>query len=272
MALQNTGLLILMAPLPATFKGTPQEWAVEMVRRMKIVSPTGTNFFVIGDIEPTSNVGPWLKNGTQWYVFDADIKRYVPIDITDSEKLWFQVGNTTPATSDPPVWLKTTKDQTEADPSLGNPFSWYVFNGTNWVPFNDIVLSGATATRPPSPVEYQQYFDTDIGVLIWWQGGMWKTVSGVIGDIKHVAYQTLDEALLKNPGWEYFGASNIALRGRYFSGATKDPGGAPVTTKTVGSGIVERAAFETYGDSTAATPGAPIPLPATVALWTLVKV
>src|SRR5712671_5555471 len=102
--MQDTNLLLQMAPLKATFKGTPQELAVEMVRRSKIVSPSGTNFIFVGDTEPTSDVGPWLKNGTQWWVFNPDTKRYVPQDISESETKWFQMQNSTPISSDPPVW------------------------------------------------------------------------------------------------------------------------------------------------------------------------
>lgn len=273
MALQNTNLLIQMAPLPATFKGTPNDWAVEMVRRMRIVSPTGTNFIFIGDVEPTSNVGPWLRGGTQWWVFDNDIKRYVPLDISASETKWFQVGNTTPATSDPPVWLKTTKDQTEADPSIGRPISWYVFDGTNWVPFNGIPLSGTTANRPTNAVEFQNYYDTDISVLLWFERGAWRTISGVPGDIKMVAFQTLTEALTRNPGWDVLGASNVAIRGRYTSQATKDPGATPETDLTTSAGVAHRAAFETYGetDGVQIDPGSTVPYPPTIAFWHLVK-
>src|SRR5258706_8937761 len=125
MSLQDTNLLVQMAPIPATFKGTPQDLATKMIRRMKIVSPSGTNFIFVGDTEPTSNVGPWLKDGTKWYVWEEDIKRYVPLDISDSETTWYFIGNSVPASSDPPVWLKTTKDASEADPSHGDPISWY---------------------------------------------------------------------------------------------------------------------------------------------------
>ena len=38
--------------------------------------------------------------------------------------------------------------------------------------------------------------------------------SGVPGDTKFVAFQTLDEALTNNPGWAVFGAGNQELRGR----------------------------------------------------------
>jgi hypothetical protein len=91
--MKDTNLILSVAPLPPTFSGTPQQMFAALVRRSKIVSPSGINFIYIGDTEPTSNVGPWLR-GTKWYVFDDSIKRYVPLDITDSEKTWYHIGAT----------------------------------------------------------------------------------------------------------------------------------------------------------------------------------
>jgi hypothetical protein len=273
MALQRTNLLIEMARIPATFKGTPDEFSQTMVRRMRIVSPTGTNFIFIGDVEPTSNVGPWLKGGTQWFVFDEDLKRYVPLDISESEKDWYFIGASTPTDSTPPVWLKTTKDQSEADPSVGNPISWHVFNGSAWVPYVGVVLSGPTSARPASPAEYQRFFDTDISVEIWWQNGKWRTIAGSPGDTKFVSFETLEEALERNPGWNVFGASNQAFRGRYISQATKDSGATPTTVLTTGAGVAQRGAFETYGetDGVQIDPASTVPYPPSIALWFLVK-
>lgn len=274
MALTNTNLLIQMAPIPLTFKGKPQDFAEAMVRNMKIVSPSGTNFIFVGDVEPTSNVGPWLKGGDRWFVFDPDLKRYVPIDISESETRWFHVGNSTPATSDPSVWLRTTLNASEASPSFGSPIGWYFFDGAAWVPFNSIVLSGPTASRPASPEAFQQFFDTDISVLIWYERGQWRTVSGVPGDVKSVAFDTLTEALAHNPGWEVLGASNQNIRGRWISQATKDSGTTPETDLSVSAGIAERAAFETFGetDGVAIDSSSSVPYPPSIALWHLVKV
>lgn len=138
MALQNTNLIIQMAPVPATFVGTPGDLATVMVRRMRIVSPTGTNFITISDVEPSSNVGPWLKNGTQWWVFDEATKRYVPQDISEAETKWFQTGSTVPTTVEPPVWLKTTEGTTAVGPAQGTPVGWYLFNGAAWLPFTEL--------------------------------------------------------------------------------------------------------------------------------------
>lgn len=271
--MNDTGLVIQMGQLPATFKGTPQNLAETMVKRMKIVSPSGSNFFVTGDVEPTSDVGPWLKGGTQWYVFSSDIKRYVPLDITASEKSWYFIGKSTPTSAVPPLWLQTTKDPSDSDLSVGSPVGFYEWNGTNWIPFLGIVQSGNTAGRPAAPVEYQQYYDTDISCLIWWERSAWRTVSGVPGDIKFVAFEVLTDAISANPGWELFGASNQTFRGRWISQATKDSGGSPATDLTTDPGVAHRAAFEAYGTATPVAVAAgtlPAP-PPTIALWCLVK-
>ncbi len=276
MALNNTNLLIQMGPIPPTFEGTPQQFAEAMVLRMKIVSPSGVNFIFIGDVEPTSNVGPWLKNGTSWWVFDEDTKRYVPQDLSDAEQRWYEIGASTPDVptgDDPPLWLRTTRDATEADPSNGNPIGWYQHNGTSWVPFTGLVLAGPTASRPASPIAFQQYYDTDLSVLIWFERSQWRTVSGVPGDIKAVAFETLTEALAANPGWDVLGAANQSIRGRWISQATKDSGATPVTDLSVGAGVAERAAFETYGetDGVEINSSSDVPYPPTIAFWHLIK-
>lgn len=274
MPLQDTGLIIQGAPLPETFKNTPQKLYEAILRRLKIVSASGVSFIHVSDTEPSSDVGPWLRFGTQWWVFDEATKRYVPLDISESEKQWFQVGASTPATGDPPVWLRTTKDQTEADPSIGQPVSWYVFDGTNWIPFVGVVTSGPSNLRPGNPVAFQQYYDTTISALIWYERNAWRTVDGNIGDIKQVAHEILSDALTNNPGWELFGAGNPAIRGRYLMQATKDPGATPESDFSTSPNVPHRSSFEVFGendgiqiDNTAPT----LFYPPTIALWTLVK-
>jgi hypothetical protein len=137
--MQDTNLILQGSPLPATFVGTPNDFLVEMLRRLKIVSPSGTSFIFTGDVEPASNVGPWLKNGTSWFVFDQNVKRYVPLDITASETLWYQIGSTLPATTTPPLWLKTTENATVDRPTFGTPIGFYLFDGVSWVGFTEVV-------------------------------------------------------------------------------------------------------------------------------------
>jgi hypothetical protein len=273
MALQASNLVIQAAPLPSTFQGTPQDLFTAMIQRMKILSPNGTNFIYTGDVQPSTNVGPWLKDGTQWWVWSADTSQYVPIDISASFTIPFYESNTTPANSTPDVWLQTTADATDTNPSHGDPIGWNVFDGTNWVPFVGIVQSGNTAGRPPNAVEYQQYYDTDISVLIWWERQAWRTVSGVPGDIKFVAFNTMTDAVTQNPGWSVFGISTQAYLGRLLVGACIDAGSNPVTTLTPNPGVPQRAAFSTFGetDGVQINDASPVPYPPQIALWCLVK-
>lgn len=273
MALKATNLYIQMAQLPATFKGSPQEFANEIVRRMKILSPNGTNFIFIGDVEPTSNVGPWLRGGTQWWVWDDNIKRYVPLDISQSETRWYWISASVPPSTPPYLWLRTTADPTDQSPQPGEAIGWYEFDGTNWVPFNSVVRSGTTAQRPATPIDFQQYYDTSIGVLIWWERGAWRTVDGVPGDVKSVVFETLTQALLFNPGWEVLGASNQTFRGRIIMQASKDAGSSPETVLSVGANIEQRGALETFGEDAGVdnNPVAVLRYPPQIAMWTLVK-
>lgn len=73
------------APLPVDFVGTPQQLFDAMLDRMEVVSDVAT--FVVQDSDPGTNQGPWLKEGTKWYVWSTATNpagEYVPLDITDS--------------------------------------------------------------------------------------------------------------------------------------------------------------------------------------------
>lgn len=274
MALLETGLIIQACPLSATMTGTPQEWFDEYTRRLKILSATGTNFFVTGDVEPTGNAGPWLRFGTQWWVFDVDLKRYVPLDISASETHWFWTGAAAPPNSTPPTWLRTASGATINIPptsAYGRAIGWYFFDAGLWRPFNNIVNSGTTAQRPAPPIDLEQFYDTDIAALIWFERGTWRTLSGQPGDIKAVAWPTLAEALVRNPGWSLLGASNASLRGRAISGATQDQGGS--TPLTVDPNVPQRPVGTTFGETQGLTGNASvaISLPPMVAYYLLAK-
>ncbi|NOS67895.1 MAG: hypothetical protein HOO67_06080 [Candidatus Peribacteraceae bacterium] len=232
-----------MAPLPGDFEGSPQDMAEAMVERMEIQSPVGTNFFVVGDIEPTSDQGPWLKNGDRWYVFSATDGKYVPINLEDSLDL-FTIGATLPGqpgVNDPLLFIRTTGSR-----SLG----WYGWDGSTWRPFSNVPPSGTTAERPSSPSDLEQFWDTDIDALIHYERGSWRTVSGVPGDIKHVSFSVLADALERNPGWVYLGKDDQSIRGLVIGIATKDAGATPDSVFATDSGISARASGDKVGEET----------------------
>jgi microcystin-dependent protein len=243
MSLFTTNLVIVAAQLPPDFTGDPQEFFEALVERMSIMSPQGTSFFVVGDAEPSSNVGPWLKGGTQWWVFDVNQGRYVPLDISASLHL-FVVGPTTPAApnnGEATLWLRTFETR-----AIG----WYGWDGNTWRPFTGIPASGGTAARPTNPVDLEQFFDTDIKTLIHFERGAWRTVSGTPGDIKFVAQSLLSAALTANPGWQYLGQDDQSIRGLVIGIASTDPGATPVSSFPTDSGITGRSSGEKTGEET----------------------
>lgn len=244
MALNKTNLVIVAAPLPADFEGSPQELYEALLERMEIQSPVGTNFFVVGDVEPASNQGPWLKNGRSWYVFNTTTGRYEPQDISESENPLFTISPTTPGTpdsTDPQLWLRTSGTR-----AIG----WYGWDGTTWRAYASPAASGPTASRPTAPVDLEQYWDTDINCLIHWERGAWRTVSGVPGDIKFVAQSLLEDALESNPGWQYLGKDDQSIRGLSLAIAAKDPGATPTSSFPTDSGITARASGTKVGAET----------------------
>lgn len=243
MAVTETSLVLKAAPLPPGFSGSPQEFFEAIVARMKIVSPFGFTSFVIGGAEPTSNQGPWLKDGKQWWVWSETEAKYVPEDLSHAAipAFWFQEA--TPSSGTPNLWFKASSTKF---------FGVYVFINGKWVPIT--ITSGPTTARPSTPFDFQEFYDTDIQARIWWERGAWRTIDGVTGDIKYVTFTTSDEALRKNPGWEILGtgdSSNIAWRGRVISQATKDADGSP-NARNLGleQGITARQPGNTFGQET----------------------
>jgi hypothetical protein len=173
MSLNPTNLYIQAAPIPATFKGNPNDMFTAMVQRMRILSPSGTNFIFIGDTEPTSNVGPWLKNGSQWYVWDESIKRYIPQNISASFTSPYFIGNTAPTSTTPNLWLQTSADA----PNYGNPIRWFLWNGAGWIWPHDI-LPGTGIRQMWVGTEQDLWFydggdGTDPAAAADATGGMW---------------------------------------------------------------------------------------------------
>jgi hypothetical protein len=274
MSLKATSLLVQAAPLPTTFKGTPNDLFAAMIARMEVVSPNGANFIFIGDVAPSSNVGPWLRNGTQWWVWSNTQNTYVPQDLSASLTVPFAIGNAQPVSTSPPVWLQTTNNSTDVNPNgFGTPIGWFFWNGSTWQPFNSLVFSGPTASRPPSPANLQQFYDSDISALIWWERGAWRTVDGIPGDVKFVTSQTLAAALTQNPGWDFYGRTATDVRGRVLVMATQDPGGSPAAVFPPGSGVNPQPQGAEFGETTKIQlqAASATTIPPQIALWCLVK-
>lgn len=69
------------APLPFNWNGTVQELADAIVARLYLESSDSFILPSSGTVLPTSDVGPFLLNGTTWYVWDVGTGVYVPVSI-----------------------------------------------------------------------------------------------------------------------------------------------------------------------------------------------
>lgn len=69
------------SPLPADFDGTPQQLMDAIVARLAIESQESLTLIGQGTPLPTSDQGPFLFNGTTWYVWDVGTGAYVPATI-----------------------------------------------------------------------------------------------------------------------------------------------------------------------------------------------
>lgn len=75
---QTLPVTFVGAPLNPEFNGNLQQLFDAFVARLSIESQQDLSFFVSGSVAPTSDFGPWLKNGTTWYVWDVATGAYVP--------------------------------------------------------------------------------------------------------------------------------------------------------------------------------------------------
>lgn len=66
------------SPLPSDFKGTPQQMLDAYTARLSLETQEALTLYVTGSVEPGTNQGPWLKDGTTWYVWDDGTGAYVP--------------------------------------------------------------------------------------------------------------------------------------------------------------------------------------------------
>jgi hypothetical protein len=262
--LYKTNLFLQGAPLPQNFKGTPQQWYESILERTRIVAPFGFSTIVVGGLKPTSNQGPWLKDGITWYVWDDNAADYIPLVITDSETPPYWVQADDPAgTKDVNGNYLTEIEGGPADgPLEGGPLLWFrldaaltqmtgifLFVGGDWQPL--LRTAGTTADRPTNPASLEQYYDTTISTMLHFERGQWRTVDGCRGDLKYVSWATAEEALQYNPGWEIYGTGeteSVTSRGRILVQATKNPGAGPTTQLTTAGGVNERAALEASGE------------------------
>lgn len=92
------------SPLPSSFRGTPQQLLDAMVARLALDTQETLTLFVTGSVAPTSDQGPWLKDGITWWVWDETSGSYIP-EILDPKSLRYILSVTSPDPVAFDVWI-----------------------------------------------------------------------------------------------------------------------------------------------------------------------
>jgi hypothetical protein len=95
-----------------------------MTARLSINASDDLTFFVSGPTAPVTNVGPWIKNGTEWWVWSATTGAYVPIT-ANSATLGYTASQLAPDPAVYKFWIKLD--------SSGNPIGIYYWYSGAWV-------------------------------------------------------------------------------------------------------------------------------------------
>lgn len=111
--------------LPNTGQGyTPQEFADRLGLNGQIFTAQDFALFTTGATAPTSDTGPWAKDGNTWYYWDNVTGTYIPF-IIEQSSLGYWIGSVAP---DPTVynfWIETTAG--------GSPLALKTYYAAAWV-------------------------------------------------------------------------------------------------------------------------------------------
>ncbi len=125
MSASNTlPITIEFSSFPPQVRWTPQQQWDAGASRLRLVTSTSFALFVSGSTEPSSNVGPWLRGGTSWYVWSDTLGKYVP-QVLAPESLGYWIGPDAPDHNVFSVWIETTAG--------GSPLAVKTYYSGAWV-------------------------------------------------------------------------------------------------------------------------------------------
>lgn len=138
--------------LPNNGQGyTPQEFANKLGTNGRVFTEQDFALFTIGATAPTSDTGPWAKDGNSWYYWDSGTGTYVPFEIP-AASLGYFVGNATPDPTVYTFWIQLD--------GSGSPLAIKTYYSGAWVDVyaasiaSFLTIAAAAATYAPlaSPV------------------------------------------------------------------------------------------------------------------------
>jgi microcystin-dependent protein len=91
----DSNMIVQAGSLPETYCPTSyQDLYNAMVERLIVRPPNDLSFFVTGSVAPTSDVGPWLKDGLEWWVWDVTLGAYRPMTFSSLQNTFVPTGVT----------------------------------------------------------------------------------------------------------------------------------------------------------------------------------
>lgn len=196
-----------IAPPPPGWQGDVTALFTLINSNLRVTNPLGYNSFTIGGTTPTTNIGPWLKNEQQWWVWNSGTNAYIPLVLASEG------------------WARDIPDGTALPTSgtasrlfikhyvgLGRELYWW--DGAAWSLMSGRVAGNSTQ-RPAAPYAYARYFDTDLSTELYFKPGYgWVTTYGSIGSFQYTTAANEADALFYNPGWAVYGP----VKGRVIAG------------------------------------------------------
>lgn len=112
---------ITVGAIPENFEGNLQATLELFASRLIIAPSVPWSSFVVGGAQPSSNVGPWLKDGIELWVWSDALATYIP-QVISNEALKYSVSTATPDQNKYLLWV-----------DLNSPQALKYHNGTTWV-------------------------------------------------------------------------------------------------------------------------------------------
>lgn len=121
---------IAVGSLPEGLDTDPQGLLEAFAARLIISPSVPWSSFVLGAAQPTSDLGPWAKDGQTWWMWSDTLATYIP-QVLDPLSLGYVVASADPGAADYTLWFDTT--------AKGIKYS----NGATWTD----LLTGRFATE-----------------------------------------------------------------------------------------------------------------------------
>jgi hypothetical protein len=97
---------IAVGSLPEGLDTDPQGLLEAFAARLIISPSVPWSSFVLGAAQPTSDLGPWFKNGQTLWVWDDGLATYIP-QVIDDLSLRYKVAAADPGVADYQLWIDT---------------------------------------------------------------------------------------------------------------------------------------------------------------------